>query len=50
MGGGGSQTIRTEMNFQSTTKILEENSTENTNKVNAAAIQNNQLTTRVTKK
>lgn len=43
MGGGGSQTIRNEMNFQSTTKILEENITENTNKVNAAAIQNNQL-------
>jgi hypothetical protein len=43
MGGGGSQTIRNEMNFQSTTKILEENITENTNKVNATAIQNNQL-------
>ena len=43
MGGGGSQTIRTEMNFQSTTKILEENITENTNKVNASAIQANQM-------
>ena len=43
MGGGGSQTIKNEMNFQSTTKILEENITENTNKVNAAAIQANQM-------
>ena len=43
MGGGGSQTIKNEMNFKSTTSILEENITENTNKVNAAAIQNNQL-------
>ena len=29
MGGGGSQTIKNEMNFKSTTKILEENITEN---------------------
>ena len=43
MGGGGSQTIKNEMNFKSTTKILEENITENTNKVNAAAIQANQM-------
>jgi hypothetical protein len=43
MGGGGSQTIRNKMEFSSTTKILEENITENTNKVNAAAVQNNQL-------
>tara|TARA_B100000035_G_C20975068_1_gene542782 strand:- start:68 stop:955 length:888 start_codon:yes stop_codon:yes gene_type:complete len=43
MGGGGSQTIKNEMNFQSTTKILEENITENTNKVNAAAIQANKM-------
>ena len=43
MGGGGSQTIKNEMNFQSTTKILEENITENTNKVNASAIQANQM-------
>lgn len=43
MGGGGSQTIRNKMEFSSTTKILEENITENTNKVNAAAVQNNKL-------
>ena len=43
MGGGGSQTIKNEMNFKSTTKILEENITENTNKVNASAIQANQM-------
>ena len=43
MGGGGSQTIKNEMNFKSTTKILEENITENTNKVNAAAIQANKM-------
>ena len=43
MGGGGSQTIRNKMEFSSTTKILEENITENTNKVNASAVQNNQL-------
>ena len=43
MGGGGSQTIKNEMNFKSTTKILEENITENTNTVNASAIQANKL-------
>jgi hypothetical protein len=43
MGGGGSQSIKSEMNFKSTTKILEENITENTNKVNASAIQANKL-------
>mgnify|MGYP001494697608 FL=1 len=43
MGGGGSQTIKNEMNFKSTTKILEENITENTNKVNASAIQANNM-------
>lgn len=43
MGGGGSQTIKNEMNFKSTTKILEENITENTNKVNASAIQANKM-------
>ena len=43
MGGGGSQTIKNEMNFKSTTKILEENITENTNTVNASAIQANQM-------
>jgi len=43
VGGGGSQTIRNKMEFSSTTKILEENITENTNKVNAAAIQANKM-------
>jgi hypothetical protein len=43
MGGGGSQTIKNEMNFKSTTSILEENITENTNKVNASAIQANKM-------
>ena len=43
MGGGGSQTIKNEMNFKSSTKILEENITENTNKVNASTVQSNQL-------
>ena len=43
MGGGGSQSIKSEMNFKSTTKILEENITENTNTVNASAIQANKM-------
>ena len=43
MGGGGSQTIKNEINFKSSTKILEENITENTNKVNASTVQSNQL-------
>jgi len=43
MGGGGSQTIKNEMNFKSTTSILEENITNNTNKVNASSIQANKL-------
>jgi hypothetical protein len=43
MGGGGSQTIKNEMNFKSTTKILEENITNNTNTVNASAIQANKM-------
>lgn len=43
MGGGGSQTIKNEMNFKSTTKILEENITNNTNTVNASVIQANKM-------
>ena len=39
MGGGGSQTIRNKMEFSSTTKILEENITENMDAVGRRNLQ-----------